>query len=114
ARVCARTEPTEEIDLTCLPLLPFDFGPQSTEPPLADHSAAGGRLRPVSYEQPADATDGPVLPPPPATLPLLKDDADAPPAKLPKIDDDGPVLPPPCPDAKPAGNAVPSGPLFEA
>jgi hypothetical protein len=74
--VAARPQPPEEIDLSCLPTLPYDFGPQSTEPPLADASAAvPGVLRAVSFELPAGPLDGPELPTPPAALPHLTDDA---------------------------------------
>jgi hypothetical protein len=106
--VAARPQPPEEIDLSCLPTLPYDFGPQSTEPPLADASAAvPGVLRAVSFELPAGPLDGPELPTPPAALPHLTDDGDAPPARLPMIVEDGVDLPP-GPEAKPGD------PVFQA
>src|SRR5439155_12752652 len=76
--------PAEEIDLTCLPARPpEELNRHTPEPPLAD---GPGVIRPVSREVPAAPEEGPELPPPPATLPMLHDAP--PPAKLPMLSDE--------------------------
>jgi hypothetical protein len=94
-----RLEPAEVIDLSCVPsAVTVNQFVQTTEPPLAAPAALPDFLRTVNFELPAGAPDGPELPP---SLPYLKDDADAPPARLPVLA-----------DAPPAGE--PSGPAYEA
>jgi hypothetical protein len=74
----------EEIDLTCLPHMPLSFGPQSTEPPLADQPLSS--IRTVSYNLPAGTPDSVEPPAMLATMPYLTDDTTAP-ATLPPLGD---------------------------
>jgi hypothetical protein len=80
----------EEIDLTCMPQMALTFGPQSTEPPLADSPFS--MIRTTSFELPAAAPDGIETPSILSTMPYLNDDPNAP-AILPPLGD-VPVLTP--------------------
>ncbi|HEY1381510.1 MAG TPA: hypothetical protein VGF55_32215, partial [Gemmataceae bacterium] len=81
----------EDIDLTCQSAA---FGPQSTEPPLADQMSAS-MIRTASFELPAGSPDGPESPQVLPVMPYLTDDPT--PAKLPPLDD-VPAGPQPAPD----------------